>query len=81
MILASASPRRAQLFEQIGLAFRIVRPDVDETPGADETPEAYVRRLAAEKAAAVLAALHEPEAVIVAADTVVTCAGEILGKP
>jgi septum formation protein len=55
LILASASPRRRELLAQAGYAFRVEAADVDESVRAGETPEAYVRRLAEEKARAVFA--------------------------
>jgi septum formation protein len=54
LILASGSPRRAELLRAAGYAFEIVAPDVDESVGAGEAPAAYVRRLAAEKSAAAM---------------------------
>jgi len=78
LILASGSPRRAELLEQIGVDFEVSVPDVDETPLADEDPETYVLRMARTKAAAV----HpDPDSVVLAADTVVVLDGRILGKP
>jgi septum formation protein len=78
LILASGSPRRAELLEQIGLDFVVSVPDVDETPLADEDPETYVLRMARCKAAAV----HpDSDSVVLAADTVVVLDGRILGKP
>lgn len=78
-VLASASPRRLQLLEQIGRTPDIVAPaDVDETPRKDEVPSALASRLAVEKAAA--AALLHPNAIILAADTVVACGRRILPK-
>jgi septum formation protein len=79
LILASRSPRRAQLLEGAGIAFEVLAADVDETPLPDETPAAYVERLAIEKAKAVLAL--RPGARVLGADTTVTVDGEILGKP
>ena len=52
-ILASGSPRRRQLLEMLGLPFRVVPPDVDETRATSELPERYVTRLAREKASVV----------------------------
>ncbi len=79
LILASASPRRRDLLLQIGIApDRIQPPDIDETPLKDETPAALVVRLAAAKAQAVAA--ESPEAVVLAADTVVACGRRILPK-
>ena len=76
--LASGSPRRRELLEQLGLSLTIVSPDVDETPFDGEDPVAYVRRLAIAKAFAVEAA---PDALVIAADTTVDLGGEILAKP
>jgi septum formation protein len=90
LILASASPRRAELLRAAGYEFEIVVADVDERARPDETPSAYVRRLAAEKSAAGLKACTTPEvvqglspadAIILGADTTVVVDGEILGKP
>jgi septum formation protein len=79
LVLASASPRRLDLLRQIGLAPDAVDPaDVDETPLKDELPVAHARRLAAAKAAAVVA--RHPGAYVLAADTVVACGRRILPK-
>ncbi len=80
LILASASPRRAELLTQAGFAFRIDAADVDEAVLADESAEAYVARVALDKARAV-GARHSPDAVILAADTTVVIDGAILAKP
>lgn len=83
LILASASPRRAELLRAAGLEFDVVTADVDETPRDGEPPATYVRRLAAEKSAAAMS--HAGSAfsptVILGADTTVVVDGEILGKP
>lgn len=79
LILASASPRRAELLHQIGVDFCVVPADIDETLGEDETAADYVRRLAVEKARAV--ASKHPDQVVLAADTTVVAEGHILGKP
>lgn len=79
IVLASRSPRRADLLRAAGIAFEVVAADVDETPQPDEAPVAYVERLAIEKARAVL--LLRPAARVLGADTTVTIDGEILGKP
>jgi septum formation protein len=78
LVLASASPRRRELLARLGLRFDVRPADIDETPHPGESPDAYVLRLAQEKAAAV--AGDEGELVL-AADTTVVCDGEILGKP
>lgn len=81
LILASASPRRAELLRAAGFAFQVVPADVDETPQPDEPPEAYALRVARDKAATVFGSCRESGAVVLAADTVVAVCGEILGKP
>lgn len=80
--LASASPRRSQLLQQIDI-FHVVRPvEIDEAPRAGEAPTAYVLRLAEEKARALWSRLPEAERLpVLAADTTVALEGEILGKP
>lgn len=80
LILASASPRRAELLRAAGFTFETVVADVDEQPRAGESPSTYVRRLAAEKSAAVQ--LRVPrDVIILGADTTVVVDGDILGKP
>jgi septum formation protein len=79
-VLASSSPRRAELLRAAGFAFETVAADVDERARPGETPPAYVRRLAAEKSAAVQAALAA-DAIILGADTTVVVDGDTLGKP
>jgi septum formation protein len=78
VVLASASPRRRELLEQLGLNLTIAAPDVDETPLPGEAAEPYVQRLAIAKAHAVAAA---DDALVIAADTTVDLGGEILAKP
>jgi septum formation protein len=77
--LASASPRRRQLLELIGVPHVVTPADIDETPLPDEPPNEYVLRLAREKAEAVWT-LHV-DLPVLAADTTVVIDGEILGKP
>ena len=79
VILASRSPRRAELLTAAGISFEVLAADIDETPQPNEAPAAYVERLAIEKARAVLAL--RPGARVLGADTTVTIDGEILGKP
>ena len=79
MILASASPRRQQFLDDLGLTFRVVAASVVEEPGAGETPSAFVRRMALEKAREV-GRLY-PATWIVSGDTVVSLNRRILGKP
>ncbi len=82
LVLASASPRRAELLRAAGYTFEIVACDVDESMKPGESPSTYVRRLAAEKSAAAMAALNGSASfVILGADTTVVVDGEILGKP
>src|SRR3989454_9600321 len=79
IVLASGSPRRRQVLEMIGLEFRVVPPEVDESLGPAEQAEGYVTRLAREKATTV--AGRERGAVVLAADTTVVLRGTIFGKP
>jgi septum formation protein len=79
LVLGSTSPRRLDLLAQAGLRPQAIRPpEIDETPLRGETPRDYVRRLAAEKLAAVPAAAGE---VVLCADTTVALGRRILGKP
>ncbi len=80
LILASASPRRAELLTSAGYTFAIAPAEVDETPYEDEPPLGYVLRIARTKAT-VVAARMSPSAVVLAADTTVVAGGRILGKP
>lgn len=79
LVLASASPRRSQLLEQLGLCFEVVPADIDESEEMGESASAHVRRLAVSKARAVAAS--RPDALVIGGDTIVTLHGEILGKP
>jgi septum formation protein len=84
LILASASPRRAELLQAAGLAFETFPVDVDERVLDGETPEACVQRLASAKSAAAEARVSARDArdvTILGADTVVAVDGRILGKP
>jgi septum formation protein len=79
LVLASASPRRLDLLRQIGLEPDAVDPaDTDETPGLREVPRAYALRMAEAKLAAVMP--RHPEAVVLAADSVVAVGRRILPK-
>ena len=80
LVLASASPRRRELLAQIGMSFRVVVADVDETVLEGESPAAYVVRLARGKALEVLRR-EEPGLPVLGSDTAVVVDGEILGKP
>jgi septum formation protein len=79
LILASASPRRADLLASAGFTFDIVPVELDETVAAGEAPEAYVERLAREKARQV--ARRNSGTVVVGADTTVVIDDLVLGKP
>ncbi|TWJ13921.1 Maf family nucleotide pyrophosphatase [Geobacter argillaceus] len=79
IVLASASPRRAELLESAGIRFVVVPGHIDETPFPNELPAAHVLRLAGEKARDV--AGRETGRFFIGADTVVVCDGEIMGKP
>lgn len=78
LVLASQSPRRAEILRQAGIPFTVRTVPVDETPLPDEKPEDYVRRVAEMKALAVDATPHE---VVLGADTTVVIDGEMLAKP
>ena len=80
IILASASPRRSELLRQVGVRFRVVVTDVDESVRPGEEPGAYVLRVARDKA--LEARCRERGALpVLAADTAVVLDGCILGKP
>ncbi|MCD8523603.1 MAG: Maf-like protein [Saccharospirillaceae bacterium] len=79
LILASASPRRRELLQQIGVKFRVDVADIDETPLLAEPPAAYVARLALDKARKVAA--ENPGFVVLGSDTTVVLDNGILGKP
>lgn len=81
IILASASPRRRELLDQIRVSYRVDPVDIDETPLPDETPTDYVCRVAAEKSAACLARTASCGLPVLAADTAVILDGLIMGKP
>jgi septum formation protein len=93
LILASASPRRRELLGQAGYVFEVQAADVDETARVGESPDAFVKRLAEEKARAVSESASERVSksaegleaalplIVLGADTTVVCDGEILAKP
>jgi septum formation protein len=83
LILASASPRRAEMLSDAGISFEPLPVAVDETPCPGENAETMCRRLAQAKARAAIADLGaiSESAIVVAADTTVEIDGEILGKP
>jgi nucleoside triphosphate pyrophosphatase len=81
LVLASASPRRRQLLDQLGVSYRCEPADIDETCRPDEKPADYVQRMALEKAAAVAGRYPDGETAILAADTSVVIDEDVLGKP
>lgn len=88
IVLASASPRRADILSQLGVEFVVAPSDVDECVISGEAPRAYVERVAHDKVRAGLAALpvaqadrSGPTGVVLAADTIVVLDGQVLGKP
>ncbi|MEB0044246.1 MULTISPECIES: Maf family protein [unclassified Pseudomonas] len=82
LYLASGSPRRRELLTQIGVPFTAVSADIDETPLNDETPSAYVERLARGKAdAGRRSVVSDVAFCTLGADTAVVLDGKILGKP
>jgi septum formation protein len=86
LVLASASPRRREILSRLGLAFTVQAADLDETQRADELPQAYVARLAQEKARAVAlrsaSAETQPSSfALLGSDTTVVLDGAVLNKP
>jgi len=86
LILASASPRRTALLNQMNVAHTICPADIDETAKPGERPDDLVARLASEKAQAVMKKLEKQQAlqdntVVLASDTLIAFNGESLGKP
>jgi len=79
--LASTSPRRRELLAQLGVNFDVISIDIDETVLPNEQPEAYVQRVAAEKAQAGWAECKDTKSIVIAADTSVIIDQQILGKP
>jgi septum formation protein len=79
IILASASPRRAELLKQIGVEFEIAPSEVGEQPHPDEAPADYITRIARAKVIAV--ARKRETGLVIGADTVVVLDGRLLGKP
>jgi septum formation protein len=79
-VLASSSPRREKLFRKLGLDFSIISPNVVETHLHGESPVEYVLRVSLEKALSVAATLKHRH-IVIGADTIVVCDGDILGKP
>ena len=80
IILASASPRRSELLSLIGVPFKVIVSEADESV-QEEEPEKIVMELAYRKASAVAALPEAAGKVVLGADTIVWCDGEVLGKP
>jgi septum formation protein len=81
LILASASPRRAELLTSAGFTFDVLAADVDEMPRDREAPELYTQRVARDKARHVLQTIREADTAVLGADTEVVIDCRILGKP
>jgi septum formation protein len=82
LILASSSPRRAEILRNAGFSFEVFPARVDESVRPNESASDYVLRLAETKAQAIASQIDSREgALVIGADTTVVCAGEILGKP
>jgi len=79
IILASKSPRRAEILRAVGWEFETQAANIDETRRESEDAVSYVKRLAQEKAATI--AQHVSNGIVLGADTVVVIGGEILGQP
>lgn len=79
IVLASQSPRRAELLGRLGLEFEVEPPDIDESYVDHEMPAAHAERLAREKAVTV--ARRQPDALVIGSDTIVVLGDDVLGKP
>jgi septum formation protein len=79
LVLASQSPRRAELIGRLGLEFETLPADIDESYQEGETPPEHAERLSREKALKIAA--DRPEALVVGSDTIVVIDGDVLGKP
>ena len=81
LVLASASPRRRELLDQLGVRYRIEPAGIDESRHDGEDPDEYVQRMAREKALAVAARCSGENLAVLAADTIVRIDEDVLGKP
>jgi len=79
VVLASASPRRRELLNLIGISHEVRPANIDETIRARETPRRHAERLAREKASAI--AMRDPDLITIGADTIVVVNRKVLGKP
>jgi nucleoside triphosphate pyrophosphatase len=81
LVLGSASPRRRDILQGLGLAIRVAPADIPEHVTAGEAPLSYVTRIVQEKLVAVAARAELPFSGILVADTIVVIGGDVLGKP
>ncbi len=81
LVLASSSPRRKELLNQLGVEYLCDPAEIDESQWAGESPQDYVQRMALEKAGAVAVRYRIEEVAILAADTTVVIDNHVLGKP
>lgn len=79
LVLASASPRRAELLSQVGITYEVIKPELEEKPDPGKNPCDIALALAEEKARSVAQKLDR--GVVLAADTLVVYRGELMGKP
>lgn len=81
IILASASPRRAELLRQIQVSFEVMAVDIDESHRPGETPQEFARRLAYEKAVTAQSRITTTQQPVLGSDTIVVIEEHIMGKP
>ncbi|MEQ6884335.1 Maf family protein [Salicola sp. Rm-C-2C1-2] len=81
LVLASASPRRRELLDQIGVWHEVAPVAIDETPVEGEAPDLYVLRMAREKALMCQQHWHDTDRLFLGADTTLVVDGRIMGKP
>lgn len=81
LFLASASPRRGELLAQINIDFQRVVANIDEQQQSDESSYDYVQRLALEKAQVAAHKINNKDALVLGADTIVVCNGQVMEKP
>ncbi|USD65008.1 nucleoside triphosphate pyrophosphatase [Vibrio sp. SCSIO 43136] len=81
LLLASGSPRRRELLEQLGYSFEVLSPDIEEVRQTGESPSDYVQRLSLQKAQAGFELAQDPLVTVIGSDTVVVAQGEVLEKP
>tara|TARA_R110002072_G_scaffold86030_2_gene194306 strand:+ start:14252 stop:14881 length:630 start_codon:yes stop_codon:yes gene_type:complete len=81
LVLASASPRRRDLLDQLGARYTVEPAHIDESQRDGESPTRYVQRMAREKAQAIASRFPAPDVVVLAADTTVVLDDRVLGKP